>query len=121
MSLTLLQNIAGVHDNRGIIPGLNCRQLTVPLVVHLLTDQLRRERLGNQTVGIGLGLSFDQFGFCIDLRSLFFLIGLGDGNLLFLFSVYVGGLLLNLGKLQILLGVDLFSERQSGSPHRGQY
>ena len=54
MSLTLLQNIAGVHDNRGIIPGLNCRQLTVPLVVHLLTDQLRRERLGNQTVGIGL-------------------------------------------------------------------
>lgn len=82
ISVTLLQNIAGVHDNRGIIPGLNCRQLTVPLVIHLLTDQLRSEGLGNQAVGIGLGLSFDQFGFCIDLRSLFFLIGLGDGNLL---------------------------------------
>lgn len=108
ISVTLLQNIAGVHDNRGIIPGLNCRQLTVPLVIHLLADQLRREGLGNQAVGIGLGLSFDQFGFCIDLRSLFFLIGLGDGNLLFLFSVDVGGLLLDLGKLQILLGVDLF-------------
>ena len=57
ISVTLLQNIAGVHDNRGIIPGLNCRQLTVPLVIHLLTDQLRREGLGNQAVGIGLGAS----------------------------------------------------------------
>ena len=61
--------IGGIDNNGGIRAGLDSGKLTVPFFIHLLLDQFRGEGLGDQTVGIGLSLGFDQFGFGVDMRK----------------------------------------------------
>lgn len=106
--------VGGIDNNGGIRTGLDSGELTVPFFIHLLLDQFRGEGLGNQTVGIGLSLGFDQFSFGVDLSSFFFLVGFCDSNFFFFFGIDVGGLLLDLCQLQILLSVDLFLDGGTG-------
>lgn len=109
------QDLVGGIDNNGSIgTGLDSGKLTVPFFIHLLLDQFRGEGLGDQTVGIGLSLGFDQFGFGVDLSGFFFLVGFRDSNFFFFFGIDVGGLLLDLCQLQILLSVDLFLDSSTG-------
>lgn len=75
--------IGGIDNNGGIRTGLDSGKLTVPFFIHLLLDQFRGEGLGDQTVGIGLSLGFDQFGFGVDLSGFFFLVGFRDSDFFF--------------------------------------
>lgn len=77
--------VGGINNNGGIGTGLDGGELAVPFFIHLLLDEFRGEGLGDQAVGISLGLGFDQFGFSVDLSGFFFLIGFGDGNFFFFF------------------------------------
>ena len=113
--------VGGIDNNGSIGTGLDSGKLTVPFVIHLLLDQFRGEGLGDQAVGIGLSLGFNQFGFGVDLSGFFFLVGFRDSNFFFFFGIDVGGLLLDLCQLQILLSVDLFSGQLHGFRHRGRY
>ena len=106
--------VGGINNNGGIGAGLDGRELAVPFFIHLLLDQFRGEGLGDQTVGIGLSLGFDQFGFGVDLSGFFFLVGFRDSDFFFFFSIDIGGLLLDLCQLQILLSVDLFLDSSTG-------
>lgn len=106
--------VGGIDNNGSIGTGLDSGKLTVPFVIHLLLDQFRGEGLGDQAVGIGLSLGFNQFGFGVDLSGFFFLVGFRDSNFFFFFGIDVGGLLLDLCQLQILLSVDLFLDSCTG-------
>lgn len=72
--------VGGINNNGGIGAGLDGGELAVPFFIHLLLDEFRGEGLGDQTVGIGLSLGFDQFGFGVDLSGFFFLVGFGDSD-----------------------------------------
>ena len=61
--------VGGINNNGGIGAGLDGGELAVPFFIHLLLDQFRGEGLRDQAVGIGLSLSFDQFGFGVDLSG----------------------------------------------------
>lgn len=100
--------VGGINNNGGIGAGLDSGKLTIPFFIHLLLDQFRGEGLRDQTVGIGLSLGFDQFGFGVDLSGFFFLVGFRDSDFFFFFGIDIGGLLLDLCQLQILLSVDFF-------------
>lgn len=72
--------VGGIDNNGSIRTGLDSGKLTIPFFIHLLLDQFRGERLGDQTVGISLSLSFNQFGFGVDLSGFFFLVGFRDSD-----------------------------------------
>lgn len=106
--------VGGINNNGGIGAGLDGGELTIPFFIHLLLDQFRGEGLGDQTVGIGLSLGFDQFGFGVDLSGFFFLVGFGDSNFFFFFGIDISCLLLDFCQLQVLLSVDLFLDSSTG-------